>query len=97
MSDVLQAKAFAVFISSILGEAPKVNVYDTFVEIEFTDKNRAYFEKLMNEQIFKLARPTDEAPPTIQIKFGELVLPWALKYLIPITAGSFILGRLTKR
>lgn len=96
----LQAQAFAVFIGNVLGEQPILNEYDNYIEIEFTPGNKAVFDKMMNDQLFNSIRPgavTSENPPEIQIKFGDLILPWAMKYVIPAIGLSFFAGRFTKR
>lgn len=102
ISAIAKAKAFAVSMQKITGHEPKVTVYDDYVEVAWDEASRAgtiaYLDKTVQTAFGRLfsSTPTDAAPPDVQIRFGDVILPWSLRYVIPILLMAFAAGYATR-
>lgn len=87
-----KAEAFRIWVKSIIGEKPQLNVYEDYVEVDFTDEQRNKMITYLDKQVARTYRPSDEPPPDLQIRFGKVLVPWSIKYMAPAMLGIFALG-----
>ena len=84
---ILKTELFATAIQKLTGERPAVNYFPNYSEIYFS-KNQA---KKIQEMIEK------EKESDIRIKFMPVIIPIAIKKLLPYGIGLFIAGLLTSK
>jgi len=98
LADYAKAKAFTLWVKSIIGKEPEIiNVNEQYLEIDFKPDEIEAFKSYLDRQVGGLLvpKPTDQTPPTVQIRFGKILVPWSIQYLLPAIAGVFGLGYLT--
>lgn len=93
-----KANAFAISMHKITGHKPLVTDYGEYVEVSFPDDVRSgtieYLDRTVSGIFQKLFKPvpTDEELPDVQIRFGEVIIPWSIRYLAPAMVGLLALG-----
>jgi len=98
--DYAKAKAFTLWAGHATGIEPEIiNVDNKYLEIDFNKQEIQAWGKYLDQSIFKALKPAPPGtePPTIQIRFGKVLLPWASRYIIALLIGGVIIGRLSKR
>ena len=102
-SAVSRATAFAIGMERVTGVRPQVDIYDNYVEVWWPAERAAETISYLDRQIGGVigraiqGEPTSDDPPDVQIRFGQVILPWSLRYVIPILAAAFLAGRISKR
>ena len=92
---LVKAEAFRTWIKSLIGEKPELVVYQDYAEIKWTDEQRAKLMALLDDRVKRLFRPSDQAAPELQIRFGKVLVPWSVRYIVPAALGVFALGAMT--
>lgn len=87
-----KAKAIQIGIRNMIGEEPALSVYDTFAEIDFTEEQARKFREYLDSHVRKLFRDRAVTPPELQIRFGKVLIPWGVSYLLPVLVASFAAG-----
>lgn len=99
LTDIAKAKAFALWAKSATGIEPEIiNVDNQYLEIKFTNEEIQAWKRYLDSVLFKSVKPAAGQPaPVVQIRFGEVLLPWASRYLIALIIAGVVLGRISKR
>lgn len=88
-----KAKAFTLGMRSILGSEPEIIDYGDYLEISFSPQQQEEFRAYLDSVVKRKILPGQETElPTIQIRFGEVLVPWGVKYLLPAFVGTFLAG-----
>jgi hypothetical protein len=94
--DVLKAEGIAAGINAMIGSKPEIRaIGDQYLEIVFTDAQRAAMVQYLDNRVGRLFDTTPQAAPTIQIAWGDVLIPWSVRYLAPAFIGVFALGFLS--
>ncbi len=94
--DVLKAEGIAAGIKAMIGTKPEIRaVGDQYLEIVFTEEQRAKMINYLDQRVGGLFDKTPQAAPAIQIQWGDVLIPWSIKYLAPAFIGIFALGFLS--
>jgi hypothetical protein len=98
-SSIAKAQAFAIAMYKLSGVAPDVQIYDDYVEVSWSDAQRREFVGYLDRQILtgarRLFQPTeilDEPPPDVQIRWGDVIIPWSIRYTLPAMVAVFLAG-----
>lgn len=99
MSDALnlaKAKAFSIMVKNMIGEEPSVSYDNTtgIVRVNFTEEQQRKMIAWLDSQVFKSFEPDSDAQ--LQIGFGQVLFPWAMRYVIPTAAIVFFAGYFTQ-
>lgn len=91
-SDLLKANALAAAIGKITGFRPEVIEFPQYVEVNFPPETRAGIVNYLDGQIGTLltGKKLDVAAPSVQVRWGQVLAPWSLRFLIP--AGALLFG-----
>ncbi len=86
-------------IEQLMGEPPIVHYYPDYTEIDFSDNQVVKGKNFLDSQIISALKPkpTNAPLPKLQIRIGKIIVPWSMERGMPILAGSFGLGYLTKK
>lgn len=91
-----QAVGIQALIYKLIGERPEIVDYNgQYLEIDFTEQQK---DKLISWLDTQVLRPFDRAPqaaPDLQVRIGKVLVPWSVKYLVPIFGGVFLMGMLS--
>lgn len=91
--DVIKAEGIAIALGSMIGSRPAVvNIYDQYLEIQFSDQQRRAFMDYLDARVDPLFGGQQQPAPTIQIKWGDVLIPWSVKYLAPAILAVFAMG-----
>jgi hypothetical protein len=94
--DMLKAKALAEGIKAMIGSAPTIEyVGDQYIEIVFTEAQRQQLIAYLDQRVGRAFSAEPQAAPTIQIAWGDVLIPWSIKYLAPAMVALFGLGFMT--
>lgn len=94
-TDVAKAKAFTLWVKNIIGSEPQIITSDQgYVQVNFSAEQRQLLMQWLDRQISALWQQRD--PSGLQINFGQVLFPWALRYVLPTAGAVFLAGYLTK-
>ena len=94
--DRAKATLAAKWVESVIGQQPPVIDHGDYLEVDFTPEQIQLFKNYLNNQVRGAFTATNKKPPTVQIRFGKILIPWSIENLAPFFIGSFGLGYLTK-
>lgn len=87
-----KARAISLGINAMIGSQPEIVEYgDQYIEVRLNDAQKAALIDYLDRQVGKLFRGPQE-PPDLQVRLGDVLLPWSLRYLGPALIGSAALG-----
>lgn len=90
--DAVSAGAWGAFISSITGEYPEiVDNGDKTVTLRFSASQATQMRSWLDDQLYARTKPS------VAVALAPVLTPWVLKYLLPIIAGSLLIGFLSGR
>lgn len=93
--DVAKAKAFSLWVKNVIGEEPQIITSDEgYVEVNFTPEQREALMHWLDSQVSQMWTPG--TPHGLKINFGQVLFPWALRYVIPTAGAVFLAGYLTQ-
>lgn len=96
VQDGLTAGGYSAFIQAITGRAPKlIKQSDNRVSIVLDKEQAVLFQKWLDKQLLSALGPKPKTPPSLTLETGPVFTPWALKYLVPVSIGIFLLGWLS--
>jgi len=91
--DVAKAKAFSLFVKNIIGEEPTMLVTDNRVEITFSEDQKNKLISWLDQQVGGVFGKKQESG--LFINFGDVLFPWAIRYIVPTAGAVFVTGYLT--
>ena len=81
--DGFLAGGFAAFVQAITGSVPQVVKSDTNkASVILTSDQAAIVQSWLDDQLLGFIRAPAK-PSNLNIELGPVIMPWALKYLIP--------------
>lgn len=96
----LKARAFALWVRHVTGTEPAIveksatlpdGSTHEYLEVEFTPEQRSAMIAWLDGQVGGLLE-SDRPPRDLQIDFGGIMLPWSMRYLLPVGLGLVALG-----
>lgn len=95
-ANIAKAEAFSFFVRNITGTDPKlvISTEPDIVRVELTEQQKQIMIRWLDKQVINAF--TGQEPGELDIDFGGVLVPWALRYLIPATALIFFGGYLSK-
>lgn len=92
LADIGKAKAFALWVKSAIGEEPGIFINDDpdLVEIQWSVDQRDKMIAFLDKQVW------DRQPSVVHLNIDKVLLPWALRYLVPGAAATFVAGMASK-
>jgi len=94
--DYIKAQAMAMTIGNMIGSTPAVvNVDGQYLEIQFTDAQKRAFIEYLDRAVRPLWSNEPRPAPTVQVRWGDVLVPWSVKYLAPAILAVFAAGYLT--
>lgn len=94
--DIIKAEAIAMAIGTMIGSRPAVrNVNGQYLEITFSDAQKAAFIEYLDQRVTPLYSGQPQPAPTIQVRWGDVLVPWSVKYLAPAILAVFAMGFMT--
>jgi hypothetical protein len=96
MKDIVLAKAYTTWIKNQIGTEPHLLVSSDpdYVEVQYTPEQRQLLFEWLDSQVANALSP--RAPGDMRLNFGDVLLPWALRYMVPTVGAIFLAGYLTK-
>lgn len=92
-ADILKAQGIAVAIGSMIGSRPAVvNIDGQYLEIQFSEAQKAAFIEYLDQRVQPMFSGQPRPAPTIQVKWGDVLIPWSIKYLAPAILAVFAMG-----
>lgn len=94
-SDAAAAAGYSAWVNSITGDEPRVlQTPDNRVQVVLSQAQIAKMQQWFDSKLwFSFAK---KEKPKMEIVFSPVIMPWAMKYGIPIIAASFIAGWLAR-
>lgn len=93
IGDFVKAEAMAIAIGNMIGSRPAVrNINDQYLEIQFSDEQKAAFIQYLDKAVNPLFSQEPRPAPTIQVRWGDVLVPWSVKYLAPAIVAVFAMG-----
>lgn len=94
---LIKARAIAASFKQVTGVNPELMQYnDGSVELVFNDEQQKQIREYLDNQVRKKFTHSDDQPPKIIIKWGDILIPWSLKFAVPSLLGAFGLGYAAK-
>jgi len=94
--DVLKAQAIAIGLGKMIGSTPAVvNVDGQYLEIQFSEAQKRAFIDYLDARVTPLYGGGAQPAPTIQVRWGDVLVPWSVKYLAPAILAVFAMGFLS--
>jgi len=91
--DILKAEGIAAGINAMIGSKPEIRaVGNQYLEIVFSDAQRADMINYLDQRVGGIFDKTPQDAPAIQLQWGDILIPWSVKYLAPAFIGLFALG-----
>ena len=96
----LKAKAFTLWIKQTIGEEPDIvrkvaqlpdGSQHEYLNVEFTESQRLDMIRWMDGQLGGFLQ-SDKEPGDLQIDFGGVLVPWSMRYVIPLSLGLLAVG-----
>ena len=92
-TDILKAEGIAIAIGSMIGSRPAVvNIDNQYLEITFTEEQKRAFIEYLDSRVDPLFSRAPRPAPTIQVRWGDVLVPWSVKYLAPAILAVFVMG-----
>ena len=90
-SDGLTAGGYSAFVNSITGEPPAVvQMPNRRASLVLTNRQKIVMQKWLDTQLSSaFAKPKDQ---TLDIELNPVLVPWALKYVIPTALLFVVIG-----
>jgi hypothetical protein len=90
------AAGYSAFISAISGSAPTVrDLGDGRAAVEMSPDQKSALSHWLDQQVKGMVS-VKEGPDKVEYDLGTVLVPWAVKYTIPVIAGAFVAGWLLK-
>lgn len=90
--DAASAAGYGAWVNSVTGEYPTVvKIADGQAKVVHTPQQVRAMQKWIDAQVFKAIQPGREKP-SLQIEFGPIINPVALKYGLTFAAIAFLSG-----
>lgn len=94
--DILKAEGIAIALGTMIGSRPAVvNIDGQYLEIQFSEEQKATFIEYLDQRVAPLYGGAPRPAPTIQVKWGDVLVPWSVKYLAPAILAVFAMGFLS--
>jgi hypothetical protein len=92
--ETTKATLFANWVETTIGTRPQVIQYEDFVEVTFSPEQQQEMKGWLDQQVGRMftSRPIDAEPPSLQIRFGDILVPWSIQYLAPAFFVTFFAG-----
>jgi len=91
-ADGFVAGGFAAFVQVITGEQPTlVQLPDKKAKIVLTEKQALTMRKWLDGQLWAAVKKPS-AEQTLTLEMNPVVVPWALKYLVPVALAFVVVG-----
>ena len=94
--DKIKATGIRYALQKLTGVTPDMTYYDDYIEIAFTEDQARKIRETIDNKVKQFFMPGKKVlpiePPKIQIKWGNVILPAAMKYLVPFGVLAFALG-----
>lgn len=91
-----QAVGIQTLIYKLIGERPEIIDYNgQYLEIDFTDAQKDKLITWLDTQVQRPFAQTPRAAPDLQVRIGKVLVPWSVKYLVPIFGGVFLMGMMS--
>lgn len=89
LAEIAKAKAFAMWVKNTIGSEPTVFVSKDpdRVEVQFSEQQRDQMISWLDRQLWQ--RDPDA---TLDLGMSAILVPWALRYLVPGAAATFVAG-----
>ena len=89
-ADGFVAGGFAAFIQSITGKLPTlVTLPDKKAKIILDEKQTQIMRKWLDTQMWTAIKKPEQS---LTLEMNPVVVPWALKYLIPVALAFVVVG-----
>lgn len=96
LADIAKAEGIAIAIGAMIGSRPAVvNIDNQYLEIQFTQEQKDLFIAYLDARVDPLFSREPRPAPTIQIRWGDILVPWSIKYLAPAIVAVFAMGYMT--
>ena len=87
---------YGAWVESVTGSLPSVKkLGDKQAQINLSPTQVKQMQGWLDTQVSSALTP-GKPKPSLQINFGPVVKPWAIKYGAPALVGVFVLGWLTR-
>jgi len=97
--NLAKAKAFTLWVKNTIGSEPSIFTTDEPglppIQIKYTPEQREALIKWLDGQVFSALQP-GKPPADLELNFGDVLTPWALRYIVPSAGAVFAAGYLTK-
>jgi hypothetical protein len=95
--NIAKAKAYAIMVKNMIGEEPQIIIDQNTgqVKVNHTAEQREKMIAWLDRQIFR-SIDTGANEQDLQIGFGQVLFPWAMRYVIPTAAAIFVAGYVTQ-
>lgn len=96
LKDIGLAKAYTAWIKNQIGSEPTlyISTDPDIVEVRYTPEQRQLLFAWLDQQVANAFKPKE--PGELRLNFGDVLLPWALRYMVPTVGAIFLAGYLTK-
>lgn len=92
-TDIIKAEAIAVALGAMIGSRPAVvNVDDQYLEVRFSEEQKRRFIAYLDQRVRPLYSGQPQAAPTVQVRWGDVLVPWSVRYLAPAILAVFAMG-----
>jgi hypothetical protein len=96
MADILKAEGIAIALGTMIGSRPAVvNIDGQYLEIQFSEDQKRAFMAYLDQRVDPLFSNQPRPAPTIQVRWGDVLVPWSIKYLAPAIVAVFAMGYMT--
>lgn len=95
LKDIALAKAYTTWIKNQIGSEPTLYVSSDpdYIEVRYSPEERELLIQWLDSQVVKALQPRQ--PGDMRLNFGDVLLPWALRYMVPTVGAIFLAGYLT--
>lgn len=91
-ADAAAAAGYGAWVESITGSYPKVLKQQGQAVVVLTDAQAAQMRQWLDRQLVSTVLPGPREPKSLNIQFGPVAGPIAMKYLVIVGAAFFLLG-----
>ena len=90
LATTAKALAYTHWVESVAGSRPTARDYGEYVAVEYTPEERQAMVDWLDARLWGAVR--GDPGGDVRYNLGQILVPWAIRYAIPLSAGMFALG-----